>query len=75
MCPGEVRLLKVPPTLAVPTLAVGLLDPPTKAPWEWRVELTSIDGIIRNNNNEMTDPRGAKHGRNGSIYFASLARK
>ena len=49
MCPGEVRLLKVPPKLAV-----GLLDPPAKAPLEWRVELISIDGIIRNNNNEMT---------------------
>ena len=50
MCPGEVRLLKVPPKLAV-----GLLDPPAKAPLEWKVELISIDGIIRqDNNNELT---------------------
>ena len=50
MCPGEVRLLKVPPKLAV-----GLLDPPAKAPLEWKVDLISIDGIIRqNNNNELT---------------------
>lgn len=50
MCPGEVRLVKVPPKLAV-----GLLDPPAKAPLEWKVELISIDGIIRqNNNNELT---------------------
>lgn len=47
MCPGEVRLLKVPPKLAV-----GLLDPPAKAPLEWRVELVSIDGIIRRDNND-----------------------
>lgn len=50
MCPGEVRLLKVPPKLAV-----GLLDPPAKAPLEWRVELVSIEGIIRQENNgELT---------------------
>jgi len=50
MCPGEVRLLKVPPKLAV-----GLLDPPAKAPLEWRVELVSIDGVIRKDSNyELT---------------------
>jgi len=46
MCPGEVRLLKIPPRLAV-----GLLDPPAKAPLEWQIELVSIDGIIRQENN------------------------
>lgn len=47
MCPGEIRVVKVPPTLAA-----GLLDPIAKSPVEWKVELVSIDGIVRQDNND-----------------------
>eukprot|EP00593_Proboscia_inermis_P012097 CAMPEP_0171306412 /NCGR_PEP_ID=MMETSP0816-20121228/16422_1 /TAXON_ID=420281 /ORGANISM="Proboscia inermis, Strain CCAP1064/1" /LENGTH=144 /DNA_ID=CAMNT_0011787977 /DNA_START=448 /DNA_END=882 /DNA_ORIENTATION=+ len=52
MCPGEVRLLKIPPRLAI-----GLLDPPEKAPLEWSIELVSIDGVVKWGNNDGTTLR------------------
>jgi hypothetical protein len=55
MCPGEVRRLKIPPPLAYgPRARDAFRIPPDYVGLEWRVELVSIDGTIRQDNNDQT---------------------
>lgn len=55
MCPGEVRYLRVPPQLAYGNRArESFRVPKDYVALEWRVELISIDGIIRKNNNDKS---------------------
>jgi len=55
MCPGEVRLLQIPPTLAYGNRALqNFKIPPDYVGLEWRVALMSIDGTIRKDSNDST---------------------
>lgn len=55
MCPGEVRSLKIPPILGYGSRATQLFRiPPDYASLEWKIELVSIDGNIRQDNNVQT---------------------
>lgn len=54
MCPGEVRLVQIPPRLAYGGRGSKLYQIPGETPLEWRIELVSIDATIRQNTNEQT---------------------
>lgn len=55
MCPGEVRLLEIPPSLAYGNRALERFRiPPDYVGLEWRVALISVDGTIRKDNNDST---------------------
>jgi FKBP-type peptidyl-prolyl cis-trans isomerase len=53
MCPGDVRLLQIPPRLAYPR-GNKLFRIPPDTPLQWKVELISIDGTVRKDNNVQT---------------------
>jgi FK506-binding protein 2 len=54
MCPGEVRLVQIPPRLAYGGRGSRLYKIPPETPLEWRIELVSIDATIRQNTNDQT---------------------
>jgi FKBP-type peptidyl-prolyl cis-trans isomerase len=54
MCPGDVRLVQIPPRLAYGGRGSRLYQIPPETPLEWRIELVSIDSTIRQNNNDQT---------------------
>jgi len=54
MCPGEVRLVQIPPRLSYGSRGSRLYKIPPETPLEWRIELVSIDATIRQNTNEQT---------------------
>jgi len=55
MCPGEVRRLEIPPPLAYgPRARENFKIPIDYRGLEWTVELVSIDGTIRSDNNNLT---------------------
>lgn len=55
MCPGEVRLLNIPPVLGHGNLSTQVFGiPPDYVGLEWKIQLVSIDTTVREDNNEMT---------------------
>jgi FK506-binding protein 2 len=55
MCPGEVRLLDIPPVLGYGNRGTQVFRiPPDYVALEWKVELVSIDTNIRENSNDLT---------------------
>lgn len=55
MCPGEVRLLNIPPVLGHGNRSTQVFRiPPDYVALEWKIELISIDTTIREDSNEMT---------------------
>jgi FKBP-type peptidyl-prolyl cis-trans isomerase len=54
MCPGQERLLKIPPRLAYGGRGNKLFKIPPESPLEWQVKLVTIDGTIREDNNDQT---------------------
>ncbi len=55
MCPGEVRLLHIPPVLGHGNLGTQVFGiPPDYVALEWKIELVSIDTLIREDSNKMT---------------------
>jgi len=55
MCPGEERLLEIPPVLAYGKRAREFLRIPSDyIKLEWRVKLASIDSTIRQDSNDQT---------------------
>lgn len=55
MCPGEVRQLIIPPTLAYgPRARENFKIPIDYRGLEWTIKLVSIDGVIRADNNNLT---------------------
>ena len=54
MCPGTTRLLKIPPQLAYGPRGNRLFKIPPNTPLEWKIKLVSIDGTIRQDNNDQT---------------------
>ena len=61
MCPGEIRQLQIPPRLAYGAKGNKIFRIQPNTPLEWTVELVSIDGIIRRNNNQIS--RDEREGR------------
>jgi len=62
MCPGEARLLEIPRVLGYGNRALRTYRiPPNYTSLEWQIELISIDGTIRKDNNEST--RDEREGR------------
>lgn len=55
MCPGEERLLQIPPVLAYGKRARDAFRiPPSYRSLRWKVKLISIDSTIREDNNEVS---------------------
>jgi hypothetical protein len=55
MCPGEIRLLNIPPVLGHGNLSTQVFGiPPDYVALEWKIQLVSIDTTIREDSNEMT---------------------
>eukprot|EP00529_Nitzschia_sp_RCC80_P021710 CAMPEP_0113501500 /NCGR_PEP_ID=MMETSP0014_2-20120614/32989_1 /TAXON_ID=2857 /ORGANISM="Nitzschia sp." /LENGTH=392 /DNA_ID=CAMNT_0000396095 /DNA_START=131 /DNA_END=1309 /DNA_ORIENTATION=+ /assembly_acc=CAM_ASM_000159 len=55
MCPGEVRTLKIPPLLGYSSSGTQLFKiPPDYVGLEWTVELVSIEGFVRQDNNNLS---------------------
>mmetsp|Transcript_17996 Transcript_17996/g.31558 ORF Transcript_17996/g.31558 Transcript_17996/m.31558 type:complete len:98 (-) Transcript_17996:144-437(-) len=55
MCPGEERLLEIPPVLGYGNQGTRAFRiPPDHVALEWKVQLVSIDTTIREDNNDMT---------------------
>jgi hypothetical protein len=55
MCPGEVRTLSIPPVLGYSSAGTQLFKiPPDYIGLEWTVELVSIEGIVREDNNNLS---------------------
>jgi FKBP-type peptidyl-prolyl cis-trans isomerase len=54
MCPGEVRVVQIPPRLAYGGRGSKLYQIPPETTLEWRIQLVSIDSTIRQNNNDQT---------------------
>ena len=55
MCPGEVRLIKIPPPLAYgPRARESFRIPIDYTGLEWKVELVSIEGVVRKDSNDLT---------------------
>jgi FK506-binding protein 2 len=55
MCPGETRLLEIPPVLGYGRKGTQIFRiPPNYTGLEWLVELVSIDTTIREDNNSLT---------------------
>jgi FK506-binding protein 2 len=62
MCPGEERLLEIPPVLGYSSQGTQVFRlPPDYVRLEWRVQLVSIDTTVREDNNNV--PRQEREGR------------
>jgi hypothetical protein len=62
MCPGEERLLDIPPILGYSSQGTRVFRiPPDYKSLEWRVQLVSIDTTVREKNNNV--PRQEREGR------------
>ena len=55
MCPGEIRTLKIPPLLGYSSSGTQVFKiPPDYVGLEWTVELVSIEGFVRQDNNNLS---------------------
>jgi FK506-binding protein 2 len=55
MCPGEERVLDIPPVLGYSSQGTRIFRiPPDYQSLEWKVQLVSIDATIREDNNDVS---------------------
>ena len=66
MCPGERRVIRIPPKLAYGTKGNKMFRIPPDTPLEWTVELVTLDSNIRTDNNDVS--RDEREGRAAYYY-------